>query len=733
MKNVLLNSKTWLFQIKSVIKFGMYDRNLNVEVSKKCNEENYTENSFCIKKTAREKNDSKVKCNNKSVFKCFSTQGSVFCFVLNFFKIFIMPWSMRYKSFFLGIVVTSITWSVILYLYFNLLSNSNHYYTSPEKTVRWKLRPRLNAAHQANDEIPYKTVAGKKLSDNLLHRFPPKEINLINSNEVEDNKQLEQYGISNNDVMKHLFFNDSDLERFGEIRNPIDQKVKDEGYKRHAFNLLISNRLGYHRHLPDTRNSLCKSQVYSKDLPKASIVICFYNEAWSTLLRTVYSIFDHTPSYLIHEIILVDDYSDNGELKNLTTFIKNNSLTKVSVLRTPERAGLIRARMFGARHATGETLLFLDSHCEVNVGWIEPLLERIKTNRTTVVCPVIDIINADTFQYSGSPIVRGGFNWGLHFKWDSVPSSLLKMDIDFIKPIKSPTMAGGLFAIDRKYFHNLGEYDEGMDIWGGENLEISFRIWMCGGRLEIVPCSRVGHVFRRRRPYGSPTGEDTMMRNSLRVAHVWMDEYKKYYFQTRPDAMNREYGDISERMKLRKKLNCRNFDWYMKNIYPDLPPPLPKSEKSKLKKWELSKQNKQVQASYRRIMPKVKAVYQIQLQNTDLCVESEDYVTTKGSLLILQKCLQIKRQLWYETKKRDLRLAELLCLDAREKYPRLAKCHETGGSQEWKISNKEWKALETDTQWTKKVANSLVLSMINGVIPHATIEVPNMDIATQED
>jgi len=49
---------------------------------------------------------------------------------------------------------------------------------------------------------------------------------------------------------------------------------------------------------------------------------------------------------------------------------------------------------------------------------------------------------------------------------------------------------------------------------------------MCGGTLELIPCSRVGHVFRRRRPYGSPTGEDTMTRNSLRVAHVWLDEYK---------------------------------------------------------------------------------------------------------------------------------------------------------------------------------------------------------------
>lgn len=43
-------------------------------------------------------------------------------------------------------------------------------------------------------------------------------------------------------------------------------------------------------------------------------------------------------------------------------------------------------------------------------------------------------------------------------------------------PFRSPAMAGGIFAINRHYFNEIGQYDKGMDLWGAENLELSLRV-----------------------------------------------------------------------------------------------------------------------------------------------------------------------------------------------------------------------------------------------------------------
>ncbi|XP_076617718.1 polypeptide N-acetylgalactosaminyltransferase 11 [Chaetodon auriga] len=467
----------------------------------------------------------------------------------------------------------------------------------------------------------------------------------------------------------------------GMIFNEADQEVRDTGYHRHAFNVLISTRLGYHRELPDTRDSQCRDKVYPLALPSASVVICFFNEAFSALLRTIHSVLDRTPAYLLHEIILVDDHSELDELKDdLDRCVREELEGKVKLVRNQKREGLIRGRMIGASHATGEVLVFLDSHCEVNQAWLQPLLAPIQKDRRTVVCPVIDIISADTLSYSPSPIVRGGFNWGLHFKWDPVPPSELNSPEGTTGPIRSPTMAGGLFAMNRKYFNELGQYDAGMDIWGGENLEISFRIWMCGGQLLIIPCSRVGHIFRKRRPYGSPGGQDTMAHNSLRLAHVWMDEYKEQYLSLRPELRGRSFGDISERVALRKRLQCRSFGWYLDTVYPEM---------------QTANGNKQqppqplfINKSLRR--PKVLQRGRLRNLATGRCLLAQGRASQKGGVVVLRPCdPRDPEQDWAYDEEGQLVLAGLLCLDVSEVRtfdpPRLMKCHGSGGSQQWSL------------------------------------------------
>uniref|UniRef100_A0A1B0CGT7 Ricin B lectin domain-containing protein n=3 Tax=Lutzomyia longipalpis TaxID=7200 RepID=A0A1B0CGT7_LUTLO len=131
-------------------------------------------------------------------------------------------------------------------------------------------------------------------------------------------------------------------------------------------------------------------------------------------------------------------------------------------------------------------------------------------------------------------------------------------------------MAGGLFAINREYFWEIGSYDEQMDGWGGENLEISFRVWQCGGTIETIPCSRVGHIFRDFHPYSFPDNRDTHGINTVRMALVWMDEYINLFYMNRPDLKNNpEVGDVTHRKILRDKMRCKSFDWYLKNVFPE--------------------------------------------------------------------------------------------------------------------------------------------------------------------
>lgn len=154
------------------------------------------------------------------------------------------------KSFLYGIGFASITWIISLTLYIRLTKNEDN-------DTALTLTKYSKRSYSFND------------LDNTINKESVKRkySQYVNSQQLL--KKLSQKAVQPNTLNK-------ELDELGLVKTAADQRKKEEGYRRHAYNVLISDNLDYHRRIPDTRNALydLKIQVFGYYIQQVALNFC---------------------------------------------------------------------------------------------------------------------------------------------------------------------------------------------------------------------------------------------------------------------------------------------------------------------------------------------------------------------------------------------------------------------------------------------------------------------------
>jgi|SRR5271157_4673387 len=284
--------------------------------------------------------------------------------------------------------------------------------------------------------------------------------------------------------------------------------------------------------------------------PRISVVVITRNEG-SELEATATNLLQTAPPSQVELIVVDDDSTDHS-----TDFL--DSWPSVTVLRSPG-LGVARARNLGASHASGDVILFADAHVRAPEGWHVPVTDALRDVRVGAVAPGI---------YSLTDPERRGFGMSVAGPDLRVPW-LRKVGST---PYPVPVLPGGFLAMRRETYLRTGGYDPGMRQLGGNDAELSCRLWMSGYEQKVVPELEVGHLFRSAAPY--PAKWVALLHNRLRMAlvHFHPERVERVVHALRaydafPAAVAMTLDtDVQERRALMARTRSFNDDWFFERF-----------------------------------------------------------------------------------------------------------------------------------------------------------------------
>lgn len=111
------------------------------------------------------------------------------------------------------------------------------------------------------------------------------------------------------------------------------------------------------------------------------------------------------------------------------------------------------------------------------------------------------------------------------------------------------------------------------------SLLVAVQVWQCGGSMEVLPCARVAHIERTKKPYNNDI-DYYAKRNALRAAEVWMDEYKSHVYMAWNIPMNVRFILQLQSLSLPASLRISFSHLLLADLQPWAPPDTPVNRNS---------------------------------------------------------------------------------------------------------------------------------------------------------
>ncbi len=205
----------------------------------------------------------------------------------------------------------------------------------------------------------------------------------------------------------------------------------------------------------------CKIAREIKRKPcKLSIIMPLYNK-FSYTKVAVDNIYATMPDNLSWELILIDNASSDETInympKDERTYIHRNMINE----------GFAKASNQGAMLAKGEILIFLNNDTEVQVGWVEAIVDELSKHASTGLVSGRLLYPDGTIQHAG--VVIGG---------DLLPYHIYR-GLDANDPLvlnrqSYPVLTGACLGARSKEFFNIGMFDEAF-VNGHEDIDLCIR------------------------------------------------------------------------------------------------------------------------------------------------------------------------------------------------------------------------------------------------------------------